>query len=539
MNVNAVEGSFNVPTSSRCYDYLWRLVGLGYVRPQMVGQRPYSMKRFKDSIKEAKEMVAKNSDSPKKDDDYKTYGKFITKNRNANRLIEAIENECIVETGGYWINTMHELNLRTTYSKGSELTIIQNNGAGLIDAKTVPLLSYNRGEGEVDGFYSSAELDVRGQLSDHFYYLVDPIFLAQKQREGDAFAGAHVRYGYGVFTVSNFALELGRDELVFGPSVNGGLLLSTNPRALDSVRVYNPKPARLPWFFKYLGEWQLTLFGANLGPESVKKYAWMTGYSLNLMPIKWLELGFNHAVIMGGEGTPNLTAIDVFGEFLGFRPAGTSSGSVNKTNHLMGVTMLARFPWRGLEFYGELNNEDKRDSITRFFMDGSAWLFGFHLPSLTNTSSIRVEYTRTSPIHYRHSLYSDGFTLNERIMGSDLGSAAHGVYLQYIQSFPKKFGYKVDLNWDYRSSDIYESEIDPDGTQGDISVIRKGPADQRLRTKVDSWLKFKKDYEVHLIAGYEHAWSCGYVARNDCNNWLIGLELKFNFRDKFKMGRYN
>ena len=534
-NLYSAQGSFNVSTSNtRCYEYLWRLVGLGYVEPESLNERPYSMKRFVLAVDQAKKN-RKKEDQEKTKYSYKKYSKIISRKHSADKLIKEIEYRCIVDTGGYWINTLNKMEVETTYAKGSELTITPNNGVGNINARTVPLLDYRGGEGEVDGFYASAEVKALGQLSDHFYYLAQPILFIENPREQDAYAGVHLKYGYGVVTFGNFALELGRDELVFGPGENGGLIFSGNARGLDGIRISNPIPARLPWYFKYLGKWQLTMFGANMGPGYTPKYAWIAGFALSLMPVKWVELSLNHAVVMGGENT-NLSALDIFGEFWGFRPVGTDPGSENKSNHLMEASLLFRVPWRALEFYGVLTNEDKRDTIKRFFKDGSAWLLGMHFPALTNTSSLRIEYTRTSAIQYRHGGNIDGFTLNNRILGSDLGPDAHGVRTAFIQDFPGVFGYKVNLDWDYRRSDMHATQIEADGTFGDIIVSQSRPADQRLRLKTDLWFDLNKNITVGVVAGYEHVWSCQYVGGKECNDFLLGAGIKFNFVDKFKIG---
>ena len=366
-NVYAESGSFNVPTSSKCYRYLYQLVGLKYVEPESLNQRPYSMKRFVDAVGNAKKKIEKNSTVDVTKMDYKKYDKFMSKQLTAGRLISAIENECIVDTGGYWINALHKMKLEGQYSKGSELTIIPDNGVGSINAKTVPLLNYQGGEGEVDGFYGAAELEVRGQISKHFSFLAQPILFAQNPRNDDAYAGVHMRYGYGIMSFGNFALEVGRDELVIGPGEYGGLLYTGNARGFDNIRISNPKPARLPWYFKYLGKWQVTMFGANMGPKYNFKYAWLGGYAVTLMPVKWVELGFNHGVIMGGNGAPNLSALDVIGEYFGFRPSGSSSDSPNPANQLMEASLLIRIPWKMTEFYSVLTNEDKRDSVKAIF----------------------------------------------------------------------------------------------------------------------------------------------------------------------------
>ena len=165
-------------------------------------------------------------------------------------------------------------------------------------------------------------------------------------------------------------------------------------------------------------------------------------------------------------------------------------------------------------------------------------MLGFHVPALTNTTSLRFEYTRTAAIQYRHGLFVDGFTLDQKIMGSDLGPDAHGARAVFIQEFPLKFGYRVELDWDLRRSNIHAQRPDPDGTLGDIIVVEHRPADQRYRLKTSAWYQVNKKITLKAVLGYEYVINANYVSGKNCNDFLVGFGMKFNFGDQFKMGKY-
>lgn len=294
----------------------------------------------------------------------------------------------------------------------------------------------------------------------------------------------------------------------------------------------NPKPARLPWIFKYLGRWRLTLYGTNLGPGYALKWAWLAGYKLSLAPAKYVELGFGHAVVMGGQGASSLSALDIAGEFFGFRPAGTSASDPNLSNHMFDIDLLVRIPQaRGLELYTNIAIEDKWKSINKTLKHGMSYLYGIYLPALNASGSLdlRIEYSHINPLQYRHGSYSDGFTINRRLIGWDAGPDSRALRALLRHTISEKLWWGFEFDWDWRSSDIWRELPN----RGDIVKVASGPTEQRFRGVFDVDCYVKKTLQLHLTAGLERALNLNYQQGRDRWNYLLAAALTWHFDKRF------
>jgi hypothetical protein len=256
---------------------------------------------------------------------------------------------------------------------------------------------------------------------------------------------------------------------------------------------------------------------------------------VNLAPARYVEIGFGHAVQIGGEGAPTPSAVDVIGEFFGFRPAGTDRTSPNKTNHQFEIDLLIRIPQlRGLEMYGNMAIEDYWKSIKKTLDHGCSYLAGIYLPALNPSGSadLRIEYARINPLQYRHSLYSDGWTINQRLIGSDGGPDSHTVYALFRKTISPKLWYGVAFGWDYRKSDTYTELTNPDGTAGPVVKTASGPTEQRWRGIFEIDWRVLAHAKLHLTAGYERVGNLHYQQGVGRNNYLAAAQLKLDL-DRF------
>lgn len=529
----------NVPPDSYLYRDLDKLVAFGLVHPPILGQRPYPRSEFARLTEEALENFANQKEID--DSSLKKFAKGLARKRQIKNILERLKKEFkdeLIDMGAiegekytYRFHLLDDFTIYTTYLSSTPTTLPVNNGLGIINAQINPLRDYDLGRHAIDGGQQAFEATGYFETGRFFSALVRPRFEVNVFRSNDMNAHAYIQNAYATFKAGNFALEVGRDSLVWGIGERGGLLLSTNPRPLDQFHITNPKPARLPWVFKYLGEWRYTLFAANLGPGYSRKWAWLAGYKLSLMPIKYLELGFGHIVTIGGEGAPTPSALDVIGEFCGFRPAGSSSTSTNFTNHLYELEYMVRIvPLRGLQIYGDISIDDKLGSFKNMFKYGGAYLWGLYLPALNSTGSadLRVEYVRVGPLQYRHVLYPDGYTLNRKLIGSDAGPDADTLHVNFRHTLSPKIWYGVTFDWDYRRSDTWTQTRNPDGTVRAIVKTATGPVEQRYRGLLDLDWQIKKHLTFHFTFGYERALNYNFTQGADRNNYLAALSVKLD-----------
>jgi hypothetical protein len=403
-----------------------------------------------------------------------------------------------------------------------------------------PLRDYDLGRHAVFGAETSVEFDASVDAGKYFSAYVRPRFEALVPRREDMNGKALLQNGYGVFRAGNFTLQFGRDSQLWGFGDRGSLLFSTNPRPLDGVRITNPTPARLPWIFKYLGEWRVTLYGYNLGPEYQPKWAWLTGYKVSLAPSRWVELGFGHVMEIGGEGVYSPNALDVIGGFFGFRPRGTDATSPQTDNHIFELEALVRIPpARGMQLYGNIAIDDKWKSIKKTLKDGCSFLGGVYFPALTpsGATDLRVEVVRTSALYGHHSLFRDGYAINQKLIGTDAGPDAWTASATLRHRLSPKLWYGLSFGWDYRRSDTYTEPAGANGLAAPVIKVATGPTDVRYRGLADLDIRVKKHLGLRLTAGYERAQDQGFVAGNDVNNFLAAASLTFDFDRRFAFSR--
>lgn len=537
----------NVDILDRSYRDVERLVSYGLCNPPMIDQRPLSRIEIARLVLEAKNNFSKTKVEETPSEEFKKFHKEIARKRAIGDIIDRLSADFSDELADLGdgekkspLIVMHPLEYADfggVLLSSAPTTILPENGVGAINAVVNPLMDYNSGRHAINGSQVFLETMHRLRITKHVAALASPRFELNAWRNNGDSGKALLQEGYATVQFGDAQLEFGRDEMIWGPSQFGSLILTNNARPLDMIKLSTPSPLRLPWVFKYLGSWRVAFFGANLGPSvQPYPYTWMTGYRLSYMPVKYLELGFGNVTLMGGDGAAELSAWDIFGEFWGFRPAGTDPTSPNKTNHIMEATALIRIPQAyGLQLYGVLCNEDKRDTLLRFFRDGSSYLAGVYLPRLDNTGKLdlRFEVKKMSPIAYRHGLFSDGFTLNQLIIGDDLGPAAWGAHAQVNYDPSKNFGASFIFDWDSRSSNLYTTLLDPDGTLGDIVVTASRPSEQRYRFVARPYISLRQNLKIFGMLGYERVLNAKYVDGVSRNNWLLGVVLRMNFDSHF------
>jgi hypothetical protein len=538
--------SSSVPPDSSYYRELDKLVAFGLIVPPIRGQRPYPRSEFARMTAEAIANIEKHeSESDRSLDSYVKYRKRKWQiDISVDRLKEEFREELIdmgAMDGGvmtFRLHPLEKLYIYNRYLNSPPTQLPRSNGRGGLDAIVNPLGDYNLGRHPIDGGTSAYEPVARFQATKFWSAYVRPRFEVDLFRTGDMQGHAYLQNLYTTFRAGNFSLKVGRDSMAWGFGDRGSLLFSTNPRPLDGFWLTNPKPARLPWVFKHLGRWRYTLYATNLGPGYSQKWAWLTGYKLSLAPAKYVELGLGHAVMIGGEGTPAPSAVDVVGEFIGFRPTGTdplNPNLVNFSNHMFEAEMMVRIPQlRGTEIYGSFALEDKWKSITKTLRHGMSYMGGIYLPAINSSGSLdlRAEYIWTCPLQYRHGMYNAGYTLNRKLIGSDAGPDANTLHVLLRHTLSKDLWYGLTVDWDYRSSDTWTETTQPNGLAGDIVKVASGPTEERFRGVFDVSWRMRKNLKLNFSTGYERVLNLSFVDGNDRNNYLVALSVAIDL-DRF------
>ena len=228
-------------------------------------------------------------------------------------------------------------------------------------------------------------------------------------------------------------LEAGRFSLWWGPGRHGSLLFTTNAEPLIGVRIRNPRPIPLGWWFRFLGLFQYDIFISRLNdddrpvPDSI-----LSGVRLAVKPASWLEIGASRVLQFGGEGGDESlsTFLDIF------RGKSESAGNTPEGNSLASIDAKVRLPFRRqpVILYVEGGGEDQSGSgvPSRW-----AWMGGVFLPSIgaMKKADLRIEFADNidfSPSHpgvwYRHSQYPHRY--RGQILGHHMGTDARDLFIE-------------------------------------------------------------------------------------------------------------
>jgi hypothetical protein len=144
--------------------------------------------------------------------------------------------------------------------------------------------------------------------------------------------------------------------------------------------------------------------------------------------LPFLEWGLTHAIMFGGSGNDNYSALGFIGRATGVATGNASSGNTNTR-----VSLFTRvyFPsLRHTQVYGEILGEDYfmpfgKSIPLKTPFKGPSYIAGIYLPEVTRDgrTTARIEYTLTDKEYSVHndSLY---WSYQNRLMGNALGPAA-------------------------------------------------------------------------------------------------------------------
>jgi hypothetical protein len=445
--------SVNVPIGHWSYDALDRLAGYGLLRSDIKGLRPVSRVEAARLVNEAVTDIEYTD---------KKLPRVIT------RLLEKLKKEFEEELSEFsqngatfhdtFMKPINELQMRYVYVDGEPRTINGFRGArAFIRATDGTRLVYNN-EGVVYGEHHNltAQFSSSMRLLGFFSGHLEPIFmLRQNSRDLQDFqeVKADLLKGYAKFSAFNFEIEAGRDSLWWGQGHHGTLMLTNNATPLDMIKVSNPTPILLPWYFRYLGLMKYSGFIARMEDDRQDfPHPLFAGLRLQLKPFPIFEFGATTTFMFNGEGAPQLSFND-FISMIGFW------GSVSnvKANQLAAIDARLRLPFlRNAEIYGEYGGEDSGSSRPEelLFRD-LAYIVGVYFPRVTDDgkTDFRLEYANNAhrkdslpSFWYGHVKYTDGYTQDGLIMGHHMSGDSTDLFARATRYLTEDLVLGVDYD---------------------------------------------------------------------------------------------
>lgn len=422
------------------------------------------------------------------------------------------------------IEPLEEVSLAFTATNQAASEVL-NNGLGSTSGRVQPLLAYSDGD-RFDKYSNGYFYTVHTiQASPYFAGYVQPKYYA---RSGETDNGGIGLYrGYAKAGYKNFEVQIGRDDIRWGPGEHA-LFFSGNARALDMIKVTTPGAFRLPGFLRHAGHFRGTAFVSWLGDEYHPKGATLSGYRLDYDPFHWVNVGFDHAVFLGGEGARSPSAGQAIRYFIGF--LGTSGLDQVDSNHLIGPDITFRIrKAMGLEIYGKALFEDTQAEREFMMKSDVSYLGGLYFPKIHGLEllSLRSEVNYSGQFPYTHSFYTDGFALRDKFMGYDAGPDTYCGSVSARYQFNLDEFVRLDARYLRRSGDHYRAVFNDSGNNTGIVTDINRPEETNLIIRVGGQKRLSKKLKLYLEAGYDRKRNADFIEGQGANEFALRARMLY------------
>ena len=252
--------------------------------------------------------------------------------------------------------------------------------------------------------------------------------------------------GYAKLAGANLELAGGVGGLAWGTG-RAGLLWSGNAADPLMVRFTQPHPWQLPWVFRHIGDFRVTLLWAHLlGPRTDVLRPNTLGMKIDFRPVvPWLEISLSRLAMYGGEGRPDATAKDIWQLIWATHPHADydQDKTLFDANEIAAIEATLQVPFAhkipGVRFLQLYWTNAGEDTIRTYLgplplpaLTGAANLGGFYLG--VGPLTLRLEWARMMDDRFRwythHRFYHQGFVHHGRITGHPVGGDAEETYVE-------------------------------------------------------------------------------------------------------------
>lgn len=409
----------------------------------------------------------------------------------------------------------------------SEPRVPSPDGSGLVDGMINPLAAYRGGRPIVDGATSTLETMHAATLGEHVALSLNPRFSLTAVRAGETSADVTLQTAAATFLFGDFTIEAGRDQVIFGQALTGGLLLSTNVPALDMVRLSNDRAWRVPLLSRVFGGIRGSFFIADLGgSHQIHPHPKLVGYHLAGLPSPHFEIGVQVVDAMGGRGGQPASFGDRVLDVIPIVDALRTGSDFAFSNKLAGVDMRWRMPaWRGFELYAEGNADDFDGAhLGRGFKEDAGYIFGTSLACIVQCGrlGVRAEYHQTGIRYYTHTDYP--MAAKGLLLGDPLGPRGMGGYLTVDGDVTDNAYFSVTAAFETRSGNEYGAETTgPNDAGFHFVLLARHPSEKRSRLTASWMTPDTRPFSIQVAAGVEHVEAFRFVPGNSRTNFLARI----------------
>jgi hypothetical protein len=326
----------------------------------------------------------------------------------------------------------------------------------------------------------------------------------------------------------NASLAVGRDYQYLGQAASGGLMASLNGPSVNMVRVSSDRPFVWPWLLRYIGPTRASVLLGDLGPHQRFPHARLFAYKMSVRPHRLFEMGVGLSEQVGGQGSPPGTLLQKAVDAFPLLDAIILHRRTEFSNKLVAVDIRYSIPGiRGAQFYAEgaFDDFDLR-RVRSTFTEDAGYVWGLSSSCLGECGPARasLEYHVTGLRYYTHGLFANGFTVDQMLIGDQLGPRARGGYGSVdIDRGAHAIG--VQLGYEDRSGNLYRSvTTTADDSDFRFEIMTRRPAERRWRIMPSLTVGGLSDRLTFTArAGAERVENFGHVEDAWRTNWLTQL----------------
>ena len=298
-----------------------------------------------------------------------------------------------------------------------------------------------------DGFNARVKATAWAKLSNICAVSVTPGIRYSGEDTDINIEDAHVRLNPAGW---NTEYAIGRSSMWWGPGFHGSILMTDNAFPMDTLRINNIWPFRLPGVFKKMGRFSGTWFISRLEKKFNPAHPIFTGWKLDFIPTEFLKFGVGHILMFGGKGVNMYGIHDFVGNSSLFFSSG--GGENDPENHIMSwdaqlfLRRIDRFLpiATGAKLYTEWGAEDESKSIPVDLasITGAYFTDVFKFPGF----DVKAEIARFHKVFYTHFKYISGFTHRGNFIGHHAGGDSEDIAFSAIFNFPDEYKFSANFS---------------------------------------------------------------------------------------------
>lgn len=523
--------SSNIPLDSPIYSYLEKLGGLGLIKSDVKGIRPFSKAEAARLVLEAEgNLVAADSGQLAFANELVARVKAIVPRevslrREPDRKPQFLDHNLISSFRFRYVyldgvprsyeRPVHDPGDDGVFGLGSGLRPINPYPSPVQQHGTegTPLLENNNGVIYRDGSNGELRWAAEAYLSDKVTGLIEPSILIGDDNR------IRMNRGYVKLGGGGIELELGKDENWLGQGCRGTITLTSNAENFTLVKLSSPEPVRLGWL-SWLGDLKYALIASRFDKTytgGVERQPWFYALKLISKPTNNVEIGFNLGRQVGGPGVKSGT-----GDTLRGLIGGTSA---DNSNGLAGFELRYRMPWlRSTELYGEFSGED----TASFWPIVESYVAGLYIPRLTDDgrNDFRFEFFQGNQILYTNGTFPEGYVYKGLPIGHSQGGATQDFFTRYSHWFSVRHILALEYIFTQRGN-LGRVTVD---SSGNFDPNGKLQAVERKHAGRVHWrLPIYGDIDAQLTYGYERISNFDLISGADRKNQLFVAEITYRY----------